>query len=323
MSTERTITALTEEWVALLQNSGEEAALDFYCENILPELLPTLHERFKRSYGFEPQYDGLISLLGFAPDTVILAYQFLKPKKLAVIHTEATTRFLDTIQRYTQIPMDLFSNESFTETPHVDIYRALKDALKKFPRGSRVAIELTGGKKTMSGALAVASGILDIDLIYIDYTKYMPEFRKPRPESTFIHLIGNPLKLPIDLFSEVEIGRSSEFLNIGRRKYDIKLPLLEEDETGVIRVGGTRVLLELVIRAFQDGATPEAIVQRYSSLSLSDVYLIVGYYLQHQDDVNAYLEQREQQAESTRQRLLSVQPDLSSIRSRLLAQQQP
>ncbi len=34
-----------------------------------------------------------------------------------------------------------------------------------------------------------------------------------------------------------------------------------------------------------------------------------------------YLEQREQLAESVHQRLSSVQPDLSLIRSRLLAQQ--
>jgi hypothetical protein len=32
-------------------------------------------------------------------------------------------------------------------------------------------------------------------------------------------------------------------------------------------------LLELVLRAFQDGATPEAIVQRYPTLGLVDVVL--------------------------------------------------
>jgi uncharacterized protein (DUF433 family) len=101
-----------------------------------------------------------------------------------------------------------------------------------------------------------------------------------------------------------------------------EIPPLHEDETGAIRVGNTRVLLELVIRAFQDGASPESIVQRYSSLSLSDVYLTIGYYLRHRDAVEAYLAQREQLAESVRQRLSSVQPDLSLIRSRLLAQQQ-
>lgn len=111
-------------------------------------------------------------------------------------------------------------------------------------------------------------------------------------------------------------------LTAEKNKYSVQVPLFEEDETGAIRVGGTRVLLELIIRAFQDGATPEAIVQRYSSLSLSDVYLTIGYYLQHQDDVNNYLEQRERLAESTQQRLLSFQPDLNEIRSRLLPQQQ-
>jgi uncharacterized protein (DUF433 family) len=98
-------------------------------------------------------------------------------------------------------------------------------------------------------------------------------------------------------------------------------PPLHEDETGAIRVGTSRVLLEVVIRAFQDGASPESIVHRYSTLSLSDVYNAIGYYLRHRDSVEAYLHQREQLAESVKQRLSYIQPDLSFIRSRLLSQQ--
>jgi uncharacterized protein (DUF433 family) len=96
---------------------------------------------------------------------------------------------------------------------------------------------------------------------------------------------------------------------------------LKEDETGAIRVGNSRVLLELVIRAFQDGASPESIVQRYSTLSLSEVYTTIGYYLGHQQDIDSYLSDRDQLAESVRQRLSRIQPDLSLIRARLLAQQ--
>ena len=101
---------------------------------------------------------------------------------------------------------------------------------------------------------------------------------------------------------------------------ECEVPPLRE-EAGAIRVGNSRVLLEIVIRAFQDGASPEAIVGRYSTLSLSDVYNTIGYYLRHQDAVEAYLNQREQMAESVQQRLSNVQPDLSLIRSRLLSQQ--
>ena len=98
-------------------------------------------------------------------------------------------------------------------------------------------------------------------------------------------------------------------------------PPLREDKTGAIRVGNSRVLLEVVVQAFQDGASPECIVNRYSTLSLSDVYNTIGYYLRHRSAVEAYLNQREQLAKAVQQRLSSVQPDLSLIRSRLLSQQ--
>ena len=101
---------------------------------------------------------------------------------------------------------------------------------------------------------------------------------------------------------------------------DHETPPLREDETGAVRVGNSRVLLETVIRAFQDGASPESIVNRYPTLSLSDVHNTIGYYLRHQDAVEAYLSQREQLAEAVQQRLSDIQPDLSSIRARLLSQ---
>jgi uncharacterized protein (DUF433 family) len=95
-------------------------------------------------------------------------------------------------------------------------------------------------------------------------------------------------------------------------------PPLRTDSSGGLRVGDSRVLYELVVRAFQDGATPETIVQRYSTLALGDVYAVIGYYLRHQDEVNAYLAEREQKAQSVRQRIERMQ-DLSDVRARLLA----
>ncbi len=99
-------------------------------------------------------------------------------------------------------------------------------------------------------------------------------------------------------------------------------PPLREDADGALRVGESRVLLELVIRAFQDGATPETIVQRYPSAALADVYAIVAYYLRHRGEIEAYLARREQKAEDVRQRIESKQGDLSQIRARLAARRQ-
>ena len=100
------------------------------------------------------------------------------------------------------------------------------------------------------------------------------------------------------------------------------MPPLREDAAGALRVGDSRVLLELVIRAFQDGATPETIVQRYSTLTLYDVYAVIAYYLRHRVEIEEYLVQRERKAEEVRQRIESQQGDLSEIRARLLARRQ-
>ena len=98
-------------------------------------------------------------------------------------------------------------------------------------------------------------------------------------------------------------------------------PPLRQDISGAFRVGRSRVLLELVIRAFQDGATPEAIVQRYPTATLADIYAVIAYYLRHQEDIEAYLAEREQQGQQIRERIERQQGDLADLRGRLLARQ--
>ena len=94
---------------------------------------------------------------------------------------------------------------------------------------------------------------------------------------------------------------------------------LRIDDTGTVRIGQTRVILELVIHAFRDGATPEQIVQDYDTLHLADVYAVVGYYLRHRDEVDAYLAQRAREAEELRKKIEDSQRHLPDIRARLLA----
>ena len=98
-------------------------------------------------------------------------------------------------------------------------------------------------------------------------------------------------------------------------------PPLRQDESGALRVGSSRVLVELVIRAFQDGATPEAIAQRYPTATLADIYAVIAYHLRHRQEVEAYLAEREQQAQEVRQRIERHQGDLADLRRRILAHQ--
>ena len=78
---------------------------------------------------------------------------------------------------------------------------------------------------------------------------------------------------------------------------------LYEDPPGVLRVGKSRVLLELVIRAFQRGQTPESIVQSYDTLSLPDTYAVVSYYLVNPAPVDEYLQRCDREAAAVSQKL--------------------
>ena len=97
----------------------------------------------------------------------------------------------------------------------------------------------------------------------------------------------------------------------------IPLPL-KLDKAGVVRVGGTRVTLDTVVRAFIRGATAEEIAQQYPSLSLPDIYATISYYLQNREDVEKYLEKRQMHARSVKQEN-QKRFDQSGIRERLLA----
>ncbi len=93
---------------------------------------------------------------------------------------------------------------------------------------------------------------------------------------------------------------------------------LQMTSQGVVRVGGTRVTLDTVIRAFRAGATAEQIVLRYPSLDLADAYATIAYYLRNRDEVDGYLERRSRDADRVR-RDAEARFDPKGIRDRLLA----
>ncbi len=94
---------------------------------------------------------------------------------------------------------------------------------------------------------------------------------------------------------------------------------LREEPPGVLRVGNSRVLLELVLRAFKAGATPEAIAQSYDTLNLADVYAVVSRYLAAPERFEEYLRLREEVAVKVRQTIEELQGPQDNLRAILLA----
>ena len=57
-----------------------------------------------------------------------------------------------------------------------------------------------------------------------------------------------------------------------------------------MRVGGTRVPIDTVLHHHKRGVSPRYIVRNFTTLTEADVYAVIAYYLQHQEEVDAYLE---------------------------------
>ena len=95
---------------------------------------------------------------------------------------------------------------------------------------------------------------------------------------------------------------------------------LAKGADGVYRVGGTRVTLDLLARAFNRGATAEEIVQRFPSLELSDVYQVIGYYLKYRPELAEYFKTRDREERD----ILAGHPEWSPVglRERLVARRE-
>src|SRR5260370_4756321 len=96
----------------------------------------------------------------------------------------------------------------------------------------------------------------------------------------------------------------------------VAVPLFDDGQGG-LRVTGTRVLLERIVHAFEDGATPEGIVQSYDTLQLADVYAFLTWYLQNKAEVEHHLPKRAQEAEVKRPTVDAEPPNSPALRAHL------
>ena len=94
-------------------------------------------------------------------------------------------------------------------------------------------------------------------------------------------------------------------------------PLILADN-GTIRVKGSRVTLDVIVREFKRGATAEQIVEDFPSLNLRDVYGAIYYYLEHEAEVEEYLEKQKDAAAETR-RLIESEGGGEVLRERIRA----
>ena len=95
----------------------------------------------------------------------------------------------------------------------------------------------------------------------------------------------------------------------------IPMPLAV-DSTDTVRVGGTRVTLDTIVSYYNQGQSPEEVVNGFPTVKLADVYATIAYYLNCREEVDEYLRRREEEAEALR-REIEARSNPAELRRRL------
>ena len=96
---------------------------------------------------------------------------------------------------------------------------------------------------------------------------------------------------------------------------------LRVDETGTIRVGNTRITLDILLGYLLGGVTPEQVVSEewYPTLSLADAHGVLAYYYRHQPELDEYLRCRREEANRRQEEIEATQPTFAEVTASLLS----
>ena len=87
----------------------------------------------------------------------------------------------------------------------------------------------------------------------------------------------------------------------------MSMPYVEQRD-GAYWIAGTRVSLDSIVYAFQQGQTAESIAQSFPVVSLEKVYGAIAFYLAHREEIDQYLALARADYEAKRQAARDADP---------------
>lgn len=189
-----------QKWFELSKSGKFVEAKDFYFENLFEDVI----DNFISKTSIRKEIDVLFSVLGFTPEPIILTQRALNPKKHVIFFTASNEKnFEREIVPY--LEKFLTSSYKLVELKGEDfeiIFKTMSEEMKLNP-AREYAIDITGGKKSMVASASIFAKEYNFNVLYVDYSEYNPDLRRPTPGSEILNWVYDPYVNRPDLFSSL------------------------------------------------------------------------------------------------------------------------
>ena len=187
---ENVFEANVSKWLELNQEGQFIEAKDFYFETLFPAVIDNF---VSKEADRKKKVDVLFSVLGFTPEPIILTQRALEPRVHVIFYTNLEgDRFEREISPYlekyltSEYKLVMLKDISFKT-----IYGTMQEQMNLYPAGS-YALDITGGKKSMVASAAIFGRDMNFNVLYVDYTSYNPDIRRPLPGTEILSWVYDP-----------------------------------------------------------------------------------------------------------------------------------
>lgn len=180
-----------KHWFELSRSGRFLEAKDFYFETLFDNVIDNFVENTK---GKAKKVDVLFSVLGFTPEPIILTQRALEAKEHVIFYTASNDdSFEKDINPYLQKYLKDYKLVRFKDESFKTIYNTLSEQMELLP-AKEYAIDITGGKKSMVASAAIFGRDMNFNVLYVDYSDYNPDLRRPTPGSEVLNWVYDPYR---------------------------------------------------------------------------------------------------------------------------------
>lgn len=182
-----------KEWLELANNGKFEKAQELYYEKLFDAVISNFHKKFNDTL---PVGGTLFSVLGFSPEPIILTAKAIQPETHIIFTTTNQKTDNTYLEKFLESKYEIIylNDESFES-----MYKGMKEQLVLNPN-SQITIDITGGKKSMVASASIFGKDYGCRIVYVDFSEYIKDLRKPMPGSEILNVVYDPFKNQPEIF---------------------------------------------------------------------------------------------------------------------------